>query len=298
MSAWDGELLRTPGTMALPTREEEAPPALSRRDAAGAPSARSLLFTVLGEFVLTGSGSAWTSSLIAVFGKLGVEEKAIRQALMRAAADGWLVSERDGRRTRWRLTDAARQLLTDGAERIYTFTGPAQQWDGRWLLVSARVPDTDRRTRHALRTRLAWAGFGSLAPGLWISTRPDREDEARRIIAEAGSAGPAHVFIATRSGPAGSGDVREMVSQAWDLAGIEQAYRNFVAQFSARRPASALAAQVQLVHAWRRFPAIDPALPRQLLPARWTGVAAAELFARLHAEQAPDGLREWAELES
>ena len=75
-------------------------PTLSRRHAAGAESARGLLFTVLGEFVLPAGGSAWTSTIIEVLSRLGVEEKASRQALMRTAADGWLRSERVGRRSR------------------------------------------------------------------------------------------------------------------------------------------------------------------------------------------------------
>jgi phenylacetic acid degradation operon negative regulatory protein len=75
-------------TMATPAPLAPDPlPALSRRHAAGADSARGLLFTVLGEFVLPTGGSAWTSAFIEVFGRLGVEEKAIRQALARTATD-------------------------------------------------------------------------------------------------------------------------------------------------------------------------------------------------------------------
>ena len=65
----------------------EPAPAWPRRRAAGADSARSVLFTVLGELVLPTGGEAWTSAFIDVFGRLGVEEKAARQALMRTAAD-------------------------------------------------------------------------------------------------------------------------------------------------------------------------------------------------------------------
>ena len=74
------------------------PSGLPRRHAAGAPSARGLLFTLLGEFVLPGGGTAWTSAVIAALARLGVAEKATRQALMRTAADGWLRAEKDGRR--------------------------------------------------------------------------------------------------------------------------------------------------------------------------------------------------------
>jgi phenylacetic acid degradation operon negative regulatory protein len=270
-------------------------PTLSRRHAAGPPSARGLLFTVLGEFVLTTNGSAWTSSVIEVLGQLGVEEKATRQALMRTAADGWLTSERIGRRTKWHLTDSAAQMLTDGAHRIYSFTGPAEDWDGRWLLVSARVPESDRKTRHILRSRLTWAGFGSLAPGLWISTHPEREGEVSKVLLDAGCADVSHVFIATRPGV---GDVRTMVSEAWDLDAIENAYEEFLDEFGPAAGGSLLPAQIELVHAWRRFPAIDPALPLELLPTRWSGVKAAKLFTRRHSQKSADARTQWLDLES
>ncbi|MEP7023406.1 MAG: PaaX family transcriptional regulator C-terminal domain-containing protein [Actinomycetota bacterium] len=269
-----------------------ATPRLSRRHAAGAPSARGLLFTVLGEFALT-SGTVWTSAMIAAFGRLGVEEKTTRQALMRTAAAGWLRAEKAGRRTRWHLTDAARRLLTDGAERIYSFTGPAGDWDGRWLIIAARIPDSDRSARHMVRSRLSWAGFGSMGPGLWISTHPEREAEVAQVLRDAGIAGDAHVFVATRTGLA---DVRSMVSAAWDLAAIEQEYEQFIADFSGGQRDDPLTRQVELVHAWRRFPAIDPALPSELLPARWSGRAAARLFTGLHEQWASAAQLAWEQL--
>ena len=163
-------------------------PTLSRRHAAGAPSARGLLFTLLGEFVLPGGGTAWTSAVLTSFARLGIEEKTTRQALMRTAASGWLDPEKVGRRTRWRLTASAQKMLTEGADRIYSFTGPGESWDGRWLLVYARIPESDRRARHVVQSRLTWAGFGSLGAGLWISPHPDREAEAISVLREAGVA--------------------------------------------------------------------------------------------------------------
>jgi phenylacetic acid degradation operon negative regulatory protein len=267
--------------------------ALPRRPAAGAPSARGLLFTVLGEFALPGGGTAWTSAVIGALARLGVAEKATRQALMRAAAGGWLRPEKAGRRTRWHLTGAGRRLLTDGAERIYSFRPGADNWDGRWLLVVARIPDTDRSARHAVRTRLNWAGFGSLGPGLWISAHPEREAEAAQVLREAGLDRDAHLFVATRSGLADAG---AMVHAAWDLAAIEREYERFIAEFGGPGPDDPLAAQVALVHAWRRFPAIDPSLPRELLPARWSGLEAARLFADRHRRCSDGAQREWRAL--
>jgi phenylacetic acid degradation operon negative regulatory protein len=270
----------------------ERPPALSRRHAAGAPSARGLLLTLLGEFVLPGGGAAWTSAVIAAFARLGVAEKATRQALIRTAVDGWLAAEKTGRLTQWHLTGAGRRLLTEGAERIYSFTSAAENWDRRWLLVAARIPDGDRSTRHTVRTRLGWAGLGWLGPGLWISAHPEREAEVARVLSQVGVA-DAHLFTATRSGLDGAAD---MVRAAWDLDDIERQYERFIAEFSGAEPGDVLARQVELVHAWRRFPAIDPALPRELLPAGWRGHEAARLFECLHERWSAAAQTEWKRL--
>lgn len=278
---------------ALPLAADRAEPTMSRRHAAGTESARGMLFTVLGEFVLPGGGTAWTSALINVLGRLGVEEKATRQALMRTAADGWLTPERIGRRTRWRLTESAQRLLTEGAERIYGFTGSAPDWDGHWLLVLARVPETDRPARHLLRTRMAWAGFGSPSPGLWISTHNERVDEVERVLRAVGVFDDARIF---RAEHVGGGELDKMVGQAWDLAAIDQSYRQFLDDFAAVGRADPLTRQADLVHAWRGFPWIDPALPRELLPARWSGSKAGQLFARRHERWSTDATAEWLRL--
>jgi phenylacetic acid degradation operon negative regulatory protein len=277
------------------SRPADSQPSISRRHEAGAGSARGMLFTLLGEFVLPADGSAWTSAVIAAFDRLGVAEKATRQALMRTSNAGWLTAEKVGRRTRWLLTPAATRLLTEGARRIYTF-GPSKAWDGQWVLVQVRIPESDRRSRHVVRTRLAWEGYGSLGPGLWISPHVDREQEAVRVLREAGVAADAHVFVARRTGLS---DTREMVAAAWDLPEVEAEYEDFIAEFrSPGQPADVLLRQLELVHAWRRFPALDPALPRELLPPRWSGTTAAELFADRHQRWQDEARREWKRLNS
>jgi phenylacetic acid degradation operon negative regulatory protein len=267
---------------------------MSRRHAAGAESARGLLFTVLGEFVLPHQGTAWTSTIIDVLARVGVEEKASRQALMRTAGGGWLESERIGRRTRWRLTTSGHTLLTEGANRIYGFTGPTRDWDGKWLLALARTPDADRKARHLLHTRMMWGGFGSPAPGVWISTHSDRAKEAQDILDQAGTAGGAHLFVAEYRG---DGDLKAMVGQAWDLAALDADYRSFGEEFATGSRPDPVGRLVELVHAWRRFPWIDPTLPIELLPRGWNGIKAVETFARRHGAWAPTATSAWLELD-
>ncbi|NUU21858.1 MAG: PaaX family transcriptional regulator [Streptomycetaceae bacterium] len=275
---------------------EPARPAMSRRQQVGAASARSLLMTLLGEYVLPHGGEAWTSTLLKVLDGLGVEEKSARQALARTAADGWITSERAGRRVRWVLTPPGRRLLTEGAERIYSFGAPGPAWDGRWLVVMATVPETQRRLRHQLRTKLMWAGFGSPAPGMWISPHPARAPEAEEIMRELGLDASAFSFCGAFGG---IGSQRTMVDQAWDLGEIAAQYEAFLDEFAGLRPApgaEVVLAQVRLVHEWRRFPFLDPRLPSELLPARWIGDRAAKVFTRLHGAWQAQAQASWSAL--
>lgn len=242
-------------------------------------SARSLLMTVLGEFVLPSDKPAWTSDLLEVLGGSGVEEKSARQALSRMAADGWMAAEREGRRVRWRLTDQGRTMLSEGAQRIYSFGRERTKWDGRWLTVLATVPESRRELRHRLRTRLTWAGFGSPTPGVWVSPHASREAEAKQIVEGLG------VDAFSFCGPyAGIGSERTLVEQAWHLGEVAAGYERFIAGFAGLRPGpdEVLQAQIRLVHEWRRFPMLDPQLPLELLPPQWIGLRAANVFADLH----------------
>lgn len=265
----------------------------TRRHQAGGSSARALLMTVLGEFVLPGRTPVWTQTLVEVLGRLGVEEKSARQALARTAAEGWLVSDRDGRRVRWSLTEAGRQLLSEGAHRIYGFGAGTQAWDGRWLVLSVTVPESQRQLRHRLRTRLAWAGLGSPSPGLWVTPDAGKEAEVAQVLADQGLSGSAFSYLG-RFGRIG--DPQDVVAQAWDLAEVEAAYSAFIAEFEPARPATpdeVLVAQLRLVHAWRRFPFVDPQLPEELLPAQWVGTRAAEVFRSRHAAWDAGARRHW-----
>ena len=94
----------------------------------------------------------------------------------------------------------------------------------------------------------------------------------------------------------GGGPLTAMVGQAWDLGELTRAYDDFIMTFSAAAGPDPLARVIDLVHAWRRFPWIDPGLPAQFLPAPWSGTAAARLFARQHAEWADEAIAEWKHL--
>ena len=253
-----------------------------RRRSVGAPAARSVLLTTLGEYVLPAPDGVWQETLIAALGSLGYKTQAARQALARSVTGGWLTTERHGRRSRVALTPATERMLRAGAERIYRF-GEPWEWDGRWLLVIVRVPEQRREVRHRLRTQLAWAGFGSLKGGLWISPHVEREQELRDTV-PSGSMAELQSFTAELGT---IGDPGTLIADAWDLADVADAYRGFIARFGRLRPRTAEAvfrAQTLLVHEWRRFPFLDPDLPETLLPRGWPRSRAHAVFAERHGQ--------------
>ena len=147
----------------------------------GSASARSLLLTVLGEFVHPRHASVWTATLLEALGALGVEEKSARQALTRTAAEG-LLDLHPARPPGAVGADPARRatLLEEGTRRIYGFMRERHPWDGRWLVLSVPIPETQRQLRHRLRTRLTWLGLGSPTSGLWVTPDATKADDGAR----------------------------------------------------------------------------------------------------------------------
>jgi len=267
-----------------------------RRRSVGAPAARSLLLTVLGEYVLPRGEGVWQETLVGTLVSLGYTSQAARQALARSAREGWLGTERRGRRARMHLSESAAELLRTGAQRIYAF-GEPWEWDGRWLVLVVRVPESRREVRHQLRTRLAWAGLGSLGGGVWLTPHVERESELTAAIQDEAAA-EATSFIATLGSLGSPG---ALAAAGWDLAAVREHYAEFIADFRGVRPSSPQASfrlQTLLVHAWRKFPFLDPDLPVELLPSNWLRQPAHTLFAARHESWAGAARTYFEDLES
>jgi len=269
----------------------------SRRREIGSASARSLLLTVLGEFVHPRHASVWTATLLEALVAVGVEEKSARQALTRTASEGLLTSTRHGRRVLWELTPAGADLLEEGTRRIYGFMRRPHPWDGQWLVLSVPIPETQRQLRHRLRTRLTWLGLGSPTPGLWVSPDAGKAGAVHAVVRDLGLDGRAFAWSGAATG---IGDENRLLSDSWDLADVESRYLAFLAEFEARSPdsaADAFVAQVEMVQEWRRFPFLDPDLPGELLDHDWPGPRAAAVFHQRHGAWHARAQAEWERMD-
>jgi phenylacetic acid degradation operon negative regulatory protein len=285
----------------LQARRAGGPPPLPtpQSDRVSVGSVRSLLLTILGEFVMPSGQAAWTSSLLHALSGVGITGNAARQAIARSASAGWIESEKDGRQVRWRLTPAGHRTIEEGARRIFALSSPREPWDGQWRVLVITVPNSHRDARRKLYRALSWAGFGNPSAGTWVSPNAAAVPAATRTVDELDLNSSCLSF----SGPGlgiGLSD-RDIVQQAWDLQDIADKYRRSLDRFTGLTPTSgddALFTQIALVNEWQRFPYMDPMLPEALLPSRWIGRSAPARFQELRVEWHESAQQRWAEVNS
>jgi phenylacetic acid degradation operon negative regulatory protein len=246
--------------------------------------ARSLVFDLFGDFLRYRGGEVRLRGLIALMRCFDVPEATVRVVVARLRKEGWLHSSRDGRETVYALTPAAWELLDEGRSRIFDRApGP---WDGQWHTVIYSVPETERALREQLRKKLAWLGFGPLAPSVWLSPH----DRTAQVI-DAFADEPAIRLDVLRSRSAGTAYDRDIAARSWDLAGLDRDYAEFIRRHDGRlagyragqvRGKDALIERMHLIHDYRMFPFRDPDLPPELVPGEWPGRRAHELFLEAH----------------
>jgi phenylacetic acid degradation operon negative regulatory protein len=247
---------------------------------------RALIVTIYGLYGRDAGGWLSIASLIRLLAGLGVEEPAVRSAISRLKQRGLLEAERVDGAAGYGLTERGRAILAEGDMRIFE-RARADVGDG-WLIAVFSVPEEQRDRRHALRSRLAWLGFGSVAAGVWIAPA-HLTAETHDVLRADGLDEYVTLFTA---GQLAFGDIRQEVSRWWDLDRLAQLYQAFIDaadpvlarwQAAPGDSARALADYVRVLTAWRRLPFLDPGLPPDLLPADWRGARAAELFGQIRA---------------
>ncbi|HXX36578.1 MAG TPA: PaaX family transcriptional regulator C-terminal domain-containing protein [bacterium] len=246
--------------------------------------ARSMLFTLFGDYVRHYGGTIWIGSLIALMAELGFTAPAVRAAVSRMTRQGWLYAIREGRASYYALTQPGQRRIEEAARRIFKLQ--PEPWDGVWRVLALDAP-ADRDRRAGLRRELAWMGFTPLARGVHLSPN-DLLELVTGVAERYGVTGRIEMFAARHLGESSEPD---LVARRWDLRAIDRAYAGFLdawkPRWQARRDAgdaqplsdaAAFAEKTRLVHEFRKFLFVDPGLPQDLLPPRWSGTEARGLF--------------------
>jgi phenylacetic acid degradation operon negative regulatory protein len=259
------------------------------------PQPQDLVMTFLGAYVIPHDRTVWSGGLVTLLGEFGFSTSAARVALARMVRRGSLDRSKDGRLVSYRPTPRTVALLEEGDRRIFSL-GRAPHRAELWTVLWHAIPEGRRRERARLARRLRFLGFGSVQDGMWISPH-DREREVVALIDALQVGGYAGVMLGR---PAGSLDFRALASRAWDLEALDGRYRAFIDEFSDTARGSddreAFLLRTRLVHVFRRFPALDPELPDELMHAPRHRANAVELFHRLYAALGPAAQRHFNEV--
>ncbi|MFT7584666.1 MAG: phenylacetic acid degradation operon negative regulatory protein [Cellvibrionaceae bacterium] len=240
------------------------------------------VFNLFADYILPyKNGWAWTHELLYLLDLLDVSDRAARTTLSRMKQQGWFDTVKDGRRSRYEITDKGRAIIAEGDKRI--FETPIDNWDGGWQFAIYSLPEDKRPLRNELRKKLVWFGFGNLAPGTWVGAH-NRLAELEKIVGEMGISSQVSLINGQRVGLMTDD---EIVAKCWDLDQLEAEYAAFVGRWKARLEGLDIAnmsaeerfrTRFMLTFEFQPFPRKDPNLPTVLLPENWSGYAARRLF--------------------
>lgn len=249
-----------------------------------------LLMTLLGDYWYNRTEHLPSAALVDLLAEFGITEPSARASLNRLTKRGLLTSSKRGRNTYYGVDARALPLLQDMYHRYVAFgTEESRSWDGSWTLVAFSVPESERQLRHAVRSRLRWLGFAALYDGLWCSPWQNH-NAVFSALSELG--------VTSATVVRASVDPRSTVHalSAWDLDAVRTRYLEFErklapmlrhARLGTLAASESLVQRTKVMDDWREFLAIEPQLPRELLPRDWPRSRVRALCFELHKSLGP-----------
>lgn len=219
---------------------------------------------------------------------LGMTGPAARALVARMRRDGQLGSVRHGRTADYRLAGGFLESflrVRDTQNRVAT------PWTGAFHAVLHQIPESHRAYRDALRRAALLTGFGLLQPGVLISLT-DRTAALADLLGNAPDG--ARVYRTTLA--LDVTDAAQAAWDAWNLAQVDQVYREHIATLSAA-VRDRDGAPPPTVATLRRFTELarlpfsdtlrDPGLPPELVPGDWPGPRLRALTGEVAAKFGP-----------
>ena len=217
-------------------------------------TAGAFIVTLFGDVVEPRGGRLATASVIEACAAVGLNATQVRTAISRLVTAGRLEGAKEGRRSHYRLSEAAREEFRRASEAIYAprrAAGFAFFW----------TPTAGEGEA---------AGARRLGPEFWVAPQGRAPDGCLTFAAPAPAA--PSLFAFARS--------------LWPLDALAASYADFMRAFSPLREAplagDALTLRLLLVHRFRADALRDPLLPLAALPPNWSGHVARRLFATLY----------------
>jgi len=243
----------------------------------------SIVVTVFGDAVQPRGGELWLGTLQLLMERLRIDGGALRTAMSRLTADGWLERERIGRRSFYRLSKQEAAVVAAASARIYG--DPAEDWDGIWSI--RMLGEESAAAREGRRRQHRQAGFGVAAPAVMIRPETPTAPDAPELL-------PGDADFSARL--EGRSDLSQLIATAWPLSEVAERYHRLIDLFAPLQtamasgkkltPLDAMAIRTLLLHAYRRAILRDPPLPARFRPEDDPAAAARALTADLYGRLA------------
>jgi phenylacetic acid degradation operon negative regulatory protein len=247
--------------------------------------------TIFGAHVRRPGQTVWSGGMVEILESLDFTTGSARAALARLVNRDLLARTRVGRRAFYSLTNRAEALLAEGDRRIFTF-GRVDPGVELWTVLWHAIPENQRVQRARFASRLRFLGFGSVQDATWVAAR-DREREVRLLLRQLGIEPYTSVMVGHMSPEL---PPIALVAQAWRLDETRLRYEAFLAEFAGLQrarararlsPAQAFRSRTLMLHRFRRFPFMDPELPRAVDEVRDLRTRAVACFDDVYAALEP-----------
>lgn len=238
-------------------------------------SAWSLIVSFLGDAIVPRGGEVSASTLQALMQRFGIGHGAVRTALSRLAADGWIERSRDGRNSYYRLSADVAETVLSAERRIYAASSLLPSGAPRSLVIAAEpLPEATLRALEA-------CGALQLTPQVILCFAPAKSLPASLHL-------PGATLADAPVLTPGSAMLEQMVlaRQSSEVETLRQAYLPVSAaldQGAALTPEDAMALRCLMIHEWRRIALRVLAIPADLVQADDPEPATRALIASIYA---------------
>ncbi|WP_394688716.1 PaaX family transcriptional regulator C-terminal domain-containing protein [Hoeflea sp.] len=252
---------------------------LDALDAGNRLSAWSLIISFLGDAISPRGGEVSAGAVQMVMERLGIGHGAVRTAISRLSADGWIERTREGRNSFYRLSPDVAETVQRAERRIYAPSSCLPPEGPQTLVIGADAFDPGAldmlEALGALMLNPQLALCFTAATALPESLRPPATTLAAVSALDPGTDTIARIAVAR---------------QRADLEAIRTAYAGVPAMLegqSAIAPGDAMALRCLLVHEWRRIALRIIAIPAELVQPDDPEPETRALVARIYAQLVP-----------
>tara|TARA_R110002110_G_scaffold211304_1_gene423989 strand:- start:10573 stop:11346 length:774 start_codon:yes stop_codon:yes gene_type:complete len=221
------------------------------------PRVWSLLVTLFGDLAQAPNAQLSGAAVNAILNGIGIKSEAIRVALHRLRRDGWIESNKAGRKSNYSLTSWGRDQSAAANPTIY---GPWPEISDAWLVA------IDLNGHSTLDTQ----GMTPITTHLFINLTPVENDSAFVVHLSPSQAIPRWVSDRLCSS--------QLNAAAQDFLKCLERFQRELQNFDPLTPVQTAILRTLLVHEWRRIILKAPAVPDFIMPDEWVGAACKQLF--------------------